>query len=275
MWKLSGFADEISPDLTAQITTLAAESMHYLDLRGAWGKNVLALSHDELQTIKTRLAEAGIAIAAIASPIGKAPITDDFAQQRAAFTGALEIAKRLEVPRIRIFSFYLPDGADPATFREEVIRRLSAFVKAAEPAGVTLLLENEIGLYGDVPSRCFDLLMSINSAALRAVWDPANYTILGVRPFGDGFADLRPFIDYVHIKDAKLGQHVILPAGQGDAQIPEMLAALHETGFDGYISLEPHLAHGGAFGGFSGPEQFHVAASVLKQLMLEQGIEWE
>lgn len=274
VWKLTGFADEISPDLDVQLATLAAESMRFLDLRGVWGKNVLDLSDDELKTFKRQLREAGVQVAAIGSPVGKAPITEDFALQQAAFQRAVAIAQTLGVSYIRIFSFYLPQGADPAPYRDEVLRRLRAFV-AATPAGITLILENEVGLYGDIPSRCTDLLKTIDSTVLRAVWDPANYVLLGIRPFTDGFAEQLPYIEFVHVKDAVLGQDKIVPAGQGDGQWAETLAALKAAGFDGYCSLEPHLARGGQMGGFSGPELFHTAAAAFKDLLRAHDIAWQ
>jgi hypothetical protein len=40
------------------------------------------------------------------------------------------------------------------------------------------------------------------------------------------------------------------------------------------MSLEPHLAQAGRFGGFSGPEGFHRAASALKFLLNEASISW-
>ena len=51
-----------------------------------------------------------------------------------------------------------------------------------------------------------------------------------------------------------------MPAGQGDGQLRETLAALRESGFAGFMSLEPHLAQAGRFGGFSGPSGFRRAA---------------
>jgi hypothetical protein len=41
------------------------------------------------------------------------------------------------------------------------------------------------------------------------------------------------------------------------------------------MSLEPHLAQAGRFGGFSGPEGFRQAASALKFLLNEASISWQ
>lgn len=274
MWTLTGFADEISPELDEQVATLAAEEMRYLELRSAWGTNILDLGDDEIDRVKATLGAAGIGVSSIGSPIGKIGIADDFAPHLDRFGRALEVAHRLEAPYIRIFSFFIPEGEDPARYRDEVIDRLRRIVHKTEGTGITLLHENEKHIYGDVPSRCLDLLSTIDSPMLRAAWDPANFVQCGVRPHTEGYEALRPFIDYVHVKDARLDDGQVVPPGQGDGEVRETMRALKASGFDGFFSLEPHLAHAGAFSGFSGPDLFRLAVQSFKTLLREEQIAW-
>jgi sugar phosphate isomerase/epimerase len=274
MWTLTGFADEIAPDLDAQLDTLAAESIRYLEFRGVWNKNVLDLTDSEIATVKRTLGQRGVGVSSIGSPIGKIAIADDFAPHLDRFRRALQVARMLEAPYIRIFSFFIPAGEDPAHYRDEVLDRMGRLVRAAEGADVTLLHENEKEIYGDTPDRCLDILTQINSPVLRAAWDPANFVQCGVRPHTEGYDSLRPFIAYVHIKDALMASGQVVPAGQGDGEVRETIAALRASGFDGFFSLEPHLAAAGTFSGFSGPKLYRVAVKALKDLLREQGIEW-
>jgi sugar phosphate isomerase/epimerase len=64
----------------------------------------------------------------------------------------------------------------------------------------------------------------------------------------------------------------VVPAGEGDGQLRETLTALRDSGFEGFISLEPHLAQAGRFGGFSGPEGFRRAVRALKLVLNELSI---
>ncbi|MHB9033786.1 MAG: sugar phosphate isomerase/epimerase, partial [Anaerolineae bacterium] len=64
-----------------------------------------------------------------------------------------------------------------------------------------------------------------------------------------------------------MAEHRVVPAGQGDGQIPEIIAALQARGFDGFASLEPHLANAGTFSGFSGPELFTTAVNAFRQVL--------
>jgi hypothetical protein len=48
---ISAFGDEIAPDLAEQLTTLNALEIGGLDLRGAWGKNVVRMEDDDLAQV--------------------------------------------------------------------------------------------------------------------------------------------------------------------------------------------------------------------------------
>ena len=274
MWTLTGFADEISPELEEQLETLAQESMGYMELRSVWNTNVLDLSDDELDRIKYATAQRGLRISSIGSPIGKVSVTNPFGPHLERFRRALRAADVMEAPYVRVFSFFIPEDQEPGHYREEVIDRMGIMAGEAEDSGVTLLHENEKVIYGDVPSRCLDILAGVGSPALRAAWDAANFVQCGVRPYKEGYASLRPYVEYVHVKDAISGSDRVVPAGEGDGQLPETLSALRASGFDGFFSLEPHLASAGMYSGFSGPELFRKAAGAFKELLRGQGIEW-
>ena len=275
MWILTGFADEISPELDEQLETLAQESISCMELRSVWNTNVLDLTDEELQKIKSAAAERGIGISSIGSPIGKVPVTDPLGPHLHRFRRALHAAHVMQTPYVRVFSFFIPEGQEPARYREEVIGRMGIMAGEAQDSGVTLLHENEKKIYGDVPTRCVEILSGVDSPALRAAWDAANFVQCGVgHPYEEGYESLQPYIEYVHVKDALSGLGTVVPAGEGDGQLPETLSALRASGFDGFFSLEPHLASSGTYSGFSCPELFREAAGAFKELLRKQEVDW-
>jgi sugar phosphate isomerase/epimerase len=282
VWTLSGFADEISPDLDEQCRVLDELGMRYLEFRGAWQTNVLDLDDAQLDRVGKTLAEHGLRVSSIGSPIGKIGVADDFAEHLRRFVRALQVAALLGAPYVRLFSFFMPAGDDPASHRDEVLRRMTALAaraaghSAGHSAGheVILLHENEKGIYGDSPARCLDIVESVGSPQLRLAWDAANFVQCGFRPHTDGYAMLRPHLEYVQIKDALLATGEVVPAGRGDGEVRQTLRALRADGFDGFFSLEPHLAAAGPFGGFSGPALFEVAHAAFTQELAEEGIEY-
>jgi sugar phosphate isomerase/epimerase len=274
MWTLAGFADEIDPDPDIQFRTLNELGIRFVEFRSAWDTNVVDLDDDQIARIKQKLASHGIRVSAVGSPIGKVGIDDDFDAHLARFDRALWVAEQLETTYIRLFSFFIPEADDPAAHREEVLRRMSALVVRSRGHDVVLCHENEKSIYGDVPARCLDLVESVGSERLRLVWDAANFVQCGVRPYTDAYARLRPYLEYVQIKDALFETGQVVPAGQGDGEIDRTIRALYGDGFEGFFSMEPHLAQAGAFRGFSGPELFAKATRAFTGLLEGAGISY-
>jgi sugar phosphate isomerase/epimerase len=272
---LSGFADEISPEPGVQLETLAAESIRYLELRSAWSANVASLTDAELARFRREIADAGVRVSAIGSPVGKIGIGAPFGPELDRMRRIADVADLFGTTIVRVFSFFIPAGEPPERYRQAVIDRMGALAEIAAERGIVLAHENEKEIYGDIPERCADLIASVGSPALRATFDAANFVQCGVRPHTDGYPLLRPHLVYLQVKDALAATGQVVPAGQGDGEVRETLAALAASGFSGYASLEPHLAEAGRYGGFSGPQEFRRAAAALKGLLRELSIPWQ
>jgi sugar phosphate isomerase/epimerase len=264
---LSGFADEISPEPAVQLETLAAESIRYLELRSAWSTNVATLTDAELASFRAQIEGAGVRVSAIGSPIGKIDIGQPLGPELERMRRIADVADLFGTSIVRVFSFFIPAGQPAERYRGQVISRMSALAELAEQSGLVLAHENEKEIYGDSPERCADLLSAVDSPALRATFDAANFVQCGFRPHADAYALLRPYLVYLQVKDALAMTGEVVPAGEGDGQVPQTLAALAADGFAGFVSLEPHLAAAGRYGGFSGQDEFRRAAQALKRIL--------
>ncbi|WP_281758733.1 sugar phosphate isomerase/epimerase family protein [Alicyclobacillus hesperidum] len=253
---------------------LEDEAISHIEFRGVWNKNVLDLSNAELESVRNQLRARGIRVSAVGSPIGKISVHDDFGEHLQKFERAIAIADTFDTPFIRIFSFFIPDDSSADEHRTEVLWRIGELVRRAEEAGVVLLHENEKGIYGESPARCLDLFATCSSTSLQAVFDPANFVQCGVKPFHEALPLLQSHVAYVHIKDALFEGKRVVPAGEGDGEVRDVLAALFQRGYNGFLSLEPHLALSSAFCGFSGPDLFRIAARSLKSILEELGQPW-
>jgi sugar phosphate isomerase/epimerase len=272
MWTLSGFIDEISKDFSEQCEVAAGLGLRYVEVRSAWGTNILDLDNGQLRTVRETLAEHGLSVSSIGSPIGKISIDDEFGPHLERMRHAIEVADILGAPYIRLFSFFIPAGTDPDSRREEVLSRMSAFAEVVARSDVILLHENEKEIYGDIPRRCLDIVTSVSSRKLQLAWDPANFVQVGVRPFAEGYALLRPYVGYIQIKDALLADGSVVVAGAGDGEVVETIRALRSDGFDGFFSLEPHLGDVNSLGGFSGPELFTQSWKAFTDILTSEGI---
>ena len=275
-WTITGFADEATSDLAAQIELLRALNIRWVDLRSAWDTNVLRLSDEQVATARAVIDAAGIGVSSIASPIGKIAITDDFEPHLDRMAHAARLAHSFETPYVRLFSFFIPHGDDPDDHRDEVLRRMAAIASVAERHDVVALHENEKDIYGDIPRRCVDIVESVGSDHLRLIMDPANFVQCGVRPFDDAYAMIRPHLAYMHVKDAVKdavkGSNDVRVAGGGDGQVGDVIRALRDDGFAGFFSLEPHLGRVDAFGAECGPELWTSAHAAFVTMLIDEGV---
>lgn len=239
--KISGFADEIDKDIDKQIALLKKLGISYVEFRSGDGKGVADYTEEEAKALKERLDANGIAISAVGSPIGKISITDPFEPHLETLRHVIKLAKIWETNYIRMFSFFIPEGESADTYRDEVKRRMEAMVVCAKEEGVILLHENEKDIYGDVAVRCLDLMKAFYGDHFKCTFDFANF-VQCRQDTMEAYEMLKPYIEYVHIKDAKWDTGEVVPAGQGDGNVKEILTLLDESGYKGYLSLEPHLA---------------------------------
>ena len=266
VFTISGFGDEIDADPAEQLSVMASLGISHLDLRGAWNRNVLDFTGDDVSALLAVLATHRATVAMIASPVGKSPITAPATFEDERLQVALRLAAAFDTPLIRVFSFY-HESIPHADCRDEVVARLRRWARIAERAGVTLLLENEADLWTDTPEHCREILATVDSPALRFTLDAGNFASLGVASHNEGYFLLKPWVRHLQIKDVRTADHQVVPAGQGDGQLPVLLGAAQRDGYQGYLSLEPHLAVAGKAGGFSGAALFGTAAQALRDIL--------
>ena len=272
MIRLSAFSDEAGADLSVQIAALQRNNIHLTELRAVGGKNVKDLTPAETREIASRLADGGIGLSALGSPMGKVKISVDFEEYLDSVKAMCETACILGTDRIRMFSFF--DAYDQ---RERVIEYLNRMVETAASYRLFLCHENEKKIYGDTVERILDLRENV--PGLRFVYDPANFLQTDEMP-EKTLPTIHPISDYFHIKDVIVETEQLVPAGQGDGRIPELISMIDR---DTVLTLEPHLK---VFAGYSeidgekmnhrfeyknGDEAFDAAVTSLKGLLSAAG----
>lgn len=274
MAKVSAFADEIGPDPKLQLDTLEKNGIRFVELRGAWGTNIMKLTDAQCAELKAMFDDRGVGVACIASPIGKITMADDYAKHFDEFKHAVDLAHFFGSGYIRIFSYYPPEGENIAKYRGEILDRLRQKCDYVAGRGITLVLENESKIFGDVPERCLYLLASLPKENITSAFDPANFVHTGVKNvYETCWLPMRPYVGYFHMKDMKYGvDDKAFPLGQGDGDIERILRDAAADGYDGFLGLEPHLAAAGQFAGDTGPELFGVATQALRDVASRAGL---
>ncbi len=274
LYTISAFADEIGPDPEHQMAILGRSGVHRIEFRSIHSTNVLDLTDLQISEFQSLLKKHSFGLSAIGSPIGKVRIDSPFEPHLKRFERAIELAKRLETPNIRIFSYYLPEaGRDWTTWRSEVMARLETKVRLAEKAGLILLHENEHNIYGDSPERVEDIFRQISSPHFKAAYDAANFVFCGYCPI-EGWNRTKAHTVHLHIKDWIHGEKHGCLAGRGQGQWQKVIDEATQTGYKGFATMEPHFRGGGPTGGYTGPDLFPLAIDAFRTILDRAGAAW-
>lgn len=264
---LTGFGDEISPDLDVQLATLKRLDLEGLDLRTAFGKNVLMLTDDEVDEVGAKVSSYGLRVQSVSSPVNKVKYSEaGRGEELKKLERAADIAIRLGIQRIRIFSPETdPNGGSEAW--PEVKAWMADQVALAKSKGVVLLHENDGHFFGAWPANSRLLLEEFSGPHFRAIFDFGNSVLIGCRTMRDWFPWLLPYVDTLHIKDAVADGHRFAASGEGDGEMVEAFRFLFSEGWAGPLTLEPHAQIAGPQGGFSGEESFEYAVNALRSVL--------
>lgn len=236
--KIYGFADEASPMIDEQIKAMHRNGLAGLEIRNVDGTWIAGVEVDKIKEVKVKMDAAGLETWSIGSSIGKIDIeTGDFAAHLENLKKMIEFAHILEAKNLRAFSFFIPKGKNPDDYKNEVMDRLGKMLDVIRGSGVTFCHENEKGIYGDIAPRCLEILNTFPE--IEGVFDTANFVQCG-QDTAEAWNMLKSRIKYVHVKDARMSDGVVVPPGRGDGNygliIPEYLA-MGGTVF----TMEPHL----------------------------------
>jgi sugar phosphate isomerase/epimerase len=237
---ISACTDEVAEELEPALETLTELGLRHADLRKLGGRSVVDLSDAEAARAQELLAGGGFTVTALSTPIGKTPITDDFAPEVQRMERALELARLFGAPYLRVFSFYV-DEAEAERYRPEAIGRLRELCVMAADQGVTLAHENEEGGFcAWRPEECLAFQQALPEN-FRTLFEPCSFTVMGYDPVAEALPLLRDYLAYVHVRDTPRGSTQYTVAGEGDVGWRDLLADLKQHGFGGTLTLEPHL----------------------------------
>jgi sugar phosphate isomerase/epimerase len=289
-WILSAFADEAADGAEGQIAALLEAGIDHIDVRNADGHNISNMPEDYARTMARKLEAAGIRVCMFGSPVGKIDIADDFEIDVQKMRHLGRMKQIFNADKVRIFSYWNKKGpAEEAVWRKVALERLHRLSDLAGELGLVLYHENELGIFGDYVRRVAILRDEIHAkhpGQFKLIFDFDNFNQCG-EPVADAWAKLGPAIEAIHLKESRKGpdgtfQHV--PAGQGDGRIPQVLADLAARGWNGPLTLEPHLARSAgvvATGAHGMPNQslkdltpaqcFQIAAKAAKELLRQVG----
>ncbi|WP_402463464.1 sugar phosphate isomerase/epimerase family protein [Isoptericola aurantiacus] len=161
---------------------------------------------------------------------------------------AVRVAQDLGSDVVHLWSGVLPPGTAPGTGHERLRAGLEEVLTLADAAGVVLAFEPEPGMLVERVDDVLRLRGDLGDpAALRLTLDVGHLTCVEDEPGADVVRRVGDLVAHVQVDDMVRGVHEHLELGTGEVDLPAVLAALHQVGYDGLASVElPRHSHAAA-----------------------------
>ncbi len=257
---LTGFADEAADDLAGQIRATKELGWENIESRNIDGKNIHDLSDEAFDQVYATLQEAGVKVNCFGSAIcnwGK-KVEEPFETSVNEAKRAIPRMKRLGTQLVRIMSFAVDKSKEPDDqMLEERFRRVNEITKMFLDEGLQPVHENCMNYGGQGWIFTKKLLEAV--PGLKLVFDTGNPIFNDDRskpkPYPkqsswEFYKNVKDAIAYLHIKDGRIPpatadnpnpEMEYLFPGEGDGDVKRIVADLLASGYDGGISIEPHM----------------------------------
>lgn len=248
-FKYTGFTDEAEKSLADQIATLHEVRWSAIELRLIDGKNVCDQSEEDWKRSWEHLQSEGISVVGFGGQIGNwaRHIQSNFQIDLDELRRVGPRMREANCKFLRIMSY--PNlGDNPLShsdWKQETVRRIKELATIAESEGVILAHENCAG-YGESASGFLELVEAVDSPAFQLIFDTGNNSLHdnNTDVTWDYYKACRAHTTHVHIKAAKPGPNGVDYVAchvDEDAVQERILRDLEQTGYDGWLSIEPHM----------------------------------
>jgi D-psicose/D-tagatose/L-ribulose 3-epimerase len=147
---------------------------------------------------------------------------------------ALEVAADTGADAMSFWAGVPKPGVSPGDARAWLRDGAEQVARRAETLGATAALEPEPGMLIET----VDDWATLGIPGLRLALDTGHCIVTGERDPAAAVREFAAHLGTVSVEDMKRGVHVHLPFGEGDMDVPGVLRALDEVGFDRLVCVE-------------------------------------
>lgn len=251
----TGFADEAARDLPGQLAATKQLGWENIEARGIDRNNIHDLCDEHFAAVAQAFDESGVKVNCFGSAIANwaHSIEEPFEITEQQLERAIPRMQRLGTNLIRIMSYAVLSDREPEDqMEEERFARLRNITQRMLDVGIQPVHENCMN-YGGM-GWMYTLRLLENVPGLKLVYDTGNPVFSADRcqpkPYPqqsswEFYSKVKAHVAYVHIKDGIWSAddqktHFSFP-GEGDGDVLRILADLLASGYDGGLSIEPHM----------------------------------
>ena len=254
---LTGIGDEAGNSIGAQIRAAQELGWRHLEMRGVEvagfpKANLHEIPDKAFETVVAKLQEAGISVYCFGSTVMNwaKTVHDPFEITLGEVRRCIPRMQRLGTKFARIMSF--KPGDDEERIPPAVFERVREVTKMLLDAGITPVHENCMNYGGMSWRHALELLEKV--PGLRWVFDTANPVFNPDRSKPKPWPQQDPWEFWTHLRDHSVHIHIKdatwNPAkndadynwpGEGQGRVRDILQDAFARGYDGGISIEPHM----------------------------------
>lgn len=259
MIKVSLIPNDFTMEFEKVMKLCQEENVKYVELAYMWNKSVLDLNESELSKVHELMDSAGVKAASIQTQIMKVHLPEsklaapnsknmhrDYEYNKSRIADAVRMAKEFNCKYIVTYSYFTYLVGKKEENWQRLFNDYQELLKPVAEAGKQMVVECEGDTYIGSVDEYLRLFQRVKSESLKANFDLCNL-YSHVHKFDEHDAErMKPYVEYFHVKDRKkvflLGSK---PAVFGTGSVPWRMALkkFYEMGFDGVLSVEPHV-HG-------------------------------
>lgn len=255
--------------LTDTVTSNLDRAIHYTLLWGLEGVELRTVGTPSNRVpfvneekLRRRLAENSLPVEAVVPGLFEGPESDraSWMNEVAGLDDILQFCRRIGCTRIISSAFSEQARGEQGDMAAEALRTAG---RTAASYGVTIAVLNEAGMARASAEAVIRLLQAVDHPSVRLAWSPAESLRSGEQPHR--VVDLiAPYLAYVRCTDVRREGPLYrtAPVGQGDVGWHQLIADLHERGYDGPMSLEVHLEPKSKFGLFDATQIIQLIRNV-------------
>ena len=245
--KFTGISDEAGQPIETQIKAHRELGWKYLEVREVDKENLTLMSDEKFEEVYRKVSESGMKVSCFGGAVGNwaTKISGDFKKDFDEVKRAIPRMKKFATKYLRVMSW--PNDKDnpwsDEDWGKEAIKRSKELSKLAEDAGIVLVHENCSG-WAAKTDKMLRIYREVNSPAFRLMFDTGNVVAYKDGDSFENYMKLKPYIEYVHIKDYTTvdGKLAATYPGEGEGKVKGDMADLKSSGYEGFVSIEPHMA---------------------------------
>jgi sugar phosphate isomerase/epimerase len=266
--KLGILSDEMSPVPALACEMAALYGIKWLELR-MWYNHRAPLGMTERDMLEVRAIADGWGVRYGSLSPGLLKIPPESAERQAhvtdVFEKSLDLCDALGAQIMVSFTPTVPEELR-GQWDGQLLEEFRVMGDAAQARGITIAIENEPVCVASSAPLVAKLVHEIAHPAVKMNWDPGNDANSAQSTGPESWPAVQPVLKHMHVKDYYLGKGQVADLGEGAADWKWILATLKETGYPGFLIIEPH----------DRPQIVGASRAVLilRERLAEAGVEW-